>query len=40
MGVLFSHLRLLESIGDMPPAEAEEQYYREIAIKSAATVLL
>lgn len=36
----FNHLRLLESIGDMPSAKAEEQYYREIAMKSVATVLL
>lgn len=36
----FNHLRLLESIDDIPPAEAEEQYYREIAMKSVETILL
>ncbi|HLT99341.1 MAG TPA: IS3 family transposase, partial [Burkholderiaceae bacterium] len=27
----FNHQRLLESIGDIPPAEAEERYYRQLA---------
>jgi len=36
----FNHLWLLKSIGDILPAEAEEQYYQEIAMKSAETVLL
>ena len=26
----FNHRRLLESIGDMPPAEKEDEYYRQL----------
>ena len=26
-GIWFNHRRLLEPIGNIPPAEAEEQYY-------------
>jgi putative transposase len=33
----FNHLRLLEPIGNIPPAEAEESYYRQIT-GSAITV--
>ncbi len=36
----FNHQRLLESIGDIPPAEAEQRYYREFAAPAAETVLL
>ena len=32
----FNHHRLLEPIGDVPPAEAEATYYRQIA-ESPAT---
>ena len=31
----FNHHRLLESIGYIPPAEAEENYYRQLASQSA-----
>ncbi len=27
----FNHIRLLEPIGYIPPAEAEENYYRQLA---------
>ena len=30
----FNHHRLLESIGYIPPAEAEENYYRQLAQKT------
>jgi transposase InsO family protein len=36
----FNHQRLLESIGDVPPAEAEERYYRQLAAPAAESVLL
>lgn len=36
----FNHQRLLESIGDIPPAEAEERYYRTIAAQATEPVLL
>lgn len=36
----FNHQRLLEPIGDMPPAEAEERYYRQLAAPAAEPVLL
>lgn len=36
----FNHQRLLESIGDIPPAEAEERYYRTLAEQTAEPVLL
>ena len=36
----FNHQRLLESIGDIPPAEAEERYYRQLAAPAAEPVLL
>ena len=32
----FNHQRLLESIGYIPPAEAEAQYYRQLAITADA----
>lgn len=34
----FSHHRLLESIGYIPPAEAEENYYRQLASQTAIPV--
>ena len=36
----FNHQRLLESIGDIPPTEAEERYYRQLAAPAAEPVLL
>ncbi|GAI96105.1 unnamed protein product, partial [marine sediment metagenome] len=36
----FNHQRLLESIGDIPPAEAEERYYRQLIMQAAEPVLL
>jgi len=36
----FNHQRLLGSIGDVPPAEAEERYYRQLAAPAADPVLL
>ena len=30
----FNHIRLLEQIGDIPPAEAEDNYYRQLANRS------
>ncbi|MCX5567561.1 MULTISPECIES: IS3 family transposase [Alcaligenes] len=36
----FNHQRLLESIGDIPPAEAEERYYRQLAAPAAEPVSL
>ncbi len=35
----FNHNRLLEPIGYIPPAEAEANYYRQIADKSNSEVL-
>ena len=35
-----NHQRLLGSIGDIPPAEAEERYYRQLAAPVAEPVLL
>jgi len=34
----FNHHRLLEPIGYIPPAEAEENYYRQLASRAATTV--
>lgn len=34
----FNHRRLLEPIGYIPPAEAEAQYYRQLAITDSASV--
>ncbi len=34
----FSHQRLLEPIGYTPPAEAEENYYRQQAVKATVVV--
>ena len=34
----FNHHRLLEPIGYIPPAEAEEIYYRQLACQTAAAV--
>jgi hypothetical protein len=31
---------LLGSIGDIPPAEAEERYYRQLSVQAAEPVLL
>ena len=36
----FNHQRLLEPIGHIPPAEAEECYYKELATKTSEAVLL
>lgn len=36
----FNHQRLLGSIGDIPPAEAEARYYRQLAAPAAEPVLL
>ncbi len=36
----FNHQRLLESIGDRPPVEAEERYYQQLAARTAKPVLL
>ena len=36
----FNHIRLLESIGDIPPAEAEERCYQQLAASAAEPVLL
>ncbi|WP_258182262.1 IS3 family transposase, partial [Burkholderia multivorans] len=36
----FNHQRLLESIGDIPPAEAEARYYRQLAAQTVEPVLL
>jgi putative transposase len=36
----FNHQRLLEPIGHIPPAEAEECYYKELAMKTSEAVLL
>jgi transposase InsO family protein len=35
----FNHQRLLESIGYIPPAEAEANYWRQLAHKKAPAVL-
>jgi putative transposase len=35
----FNHNRLLEPIGYIPPAEAEANYYRQVAVKSNSEVL-
>ena len=34
----FNHHRLLEPIGYIPPAEAEENYYRQLASQAAMSV--
>ena len=34
----FNHQRLLGSIGYIPPAEAEAQYYRQLANSDSASV--
>ncbi|MFV0284690.1 MAG: integrase core domain-containing protein, partial [Castellaniella sp.] len=36
----FNHQRLLESIGDIPPAEAEQRYYQQLAAQAAEPVSL
>ena len=36
----FNHQRLLESIGDIPPAEAEQRYYQQLAVQAAEPVSL
>ena len=36
----FNHHRLLEPIGYIPPAEAEENYYRQLANQAVMAVLL
>ncbi len=36
----FNHRRLLESIGDIPPAEAEQRYYQALAVPADEAVLL
>lgn len=36
----FNHQRLLELIGDIPPAEAEQRYYQQPTIQAAEPVLL
>ena len=35
----FNHIRLLGSIGYIPPAEAEENYYRQLANSRKTSVL-
>lgn len=35
----FNHQRLLESIGDIPPAEAEQRYYQQLAVQAAEPAL-
>src|SRR3546814_8592808 len=35
-----NHQRLLGSIGDIPPAEAEARYYRQLAAQDGETALL
>ncbi len=35
----FNHQRLLKSIGDIPPAEAEQRYYDQLAAHAAKPVL-
>ena len=35
----FNHIRLLEPIGYIPPAEAEENYYRQLAYSQETIVL-
>ena len=32
----FNHRRLLEPIGNIPPAEAEERYYAELETRAVA----
>ncbi|GAA0776848.1 hypothetical protein GCM10009108_11660 [Castellaniella ginsengisoli] len=39
-GANINHQRLLESIGDIPPAEAEQRYYQALATPAAEAVLL
>jgi transposase InsO family protein len=34
----FNHQRLLSSIGYIPPAEAEAEYYRQLAEQNSETV--
>ena len=36
----FNHQRLLESIGDIPPTEAEQRYYQQFAVEAAKQGLL
>lgn len=36
----FNHQRLLESMSDVPPAESEARYYRQLAAPAAESVLL
>jgi len=36
----FNHHRLMESIGYIPPAEAEAKYYRELPEKKQAATTL
>ncbi|WP_417277043.1 IS3 family transposase [Castellaniella sp.] len=36
----FNHQRLLGSIGDIPPAEAEERYYQQLTMQAAEPALL
>lgn len=36
----FNHQRLLESIGDIPPVEAEQRYYQQLAAHAVESVLL
>ncbi|ESY91650.1 hypothetical protein X738_28710 [Mesorhizobium sp. LNHC209A00] len=36
MGRLFSNRRLLEPMGNIPPAEAEERYYAMLAAPAVA----
>lgn len=37
-GSCFNHHRLLEPLGYIPPAEAEENYYRQLAYQTATAV--
>lgn len=36
----FNHQRLMQSIGDIPPAEAEQRYYQQLAVPADEPVLL
>ncbi|KAB0594458.1 hypothetical protein F7R19_29395, partial [Cupriavidus pauculus] len=36
----FNHHRLMEPLGNIPPAEAEANYYRQLQIPAAEPLLL
>ena len=35
----FNHIRLLKPIGCIPPAEAEANYFRQLAVETETAVL-